>query len=144
MEPIFAQPMKTVVLVDDDDLVRRLVSRVLECAGYRVLGATSSEEGLELVESTLEADLLLTDVTLPGEVDGLELGRRALEERSDLKLVCMSGYGREDLAEELHSIASTAVFLGKPFSNGELVETVNRLLDGAPASNSKARAAESA
>jgi len=141
MELISEQPVKTVVLVDDDDLVRRLVSRVLEREGYRVLGATSGEEGLELVERTRTADLLLTDVTLPGEVDGLELGRRALRERSDLKLVCMSGYGEEDLAVDLMSIASTAVFLSKPFSTDELVETVNRLLDG-PVVNGGSRASE--
>ena len=144
MESVSEQPVKTVVLVDDDDLVRRLVSRVLERAGYRVLAATSGEEGLELVENTREADLLLTDVTLPGEVDGLELGRRALQDRSDLKLVCMSGYGKEDLADDLALIASTAVFLSKPFSTVDLVETVNRLLDGAPAINDVAQVSESA
>jgi two-component system cell cycle sensor histidine kinase/response regulator CckA len=144
MESVSEQPVKTVVLVDDDDLVRRLVSRVLEREGYRVLGATSGEEGLELVERTREADLLLTDVTLPGEVDGLELGRRALQDRSDLKLVCMSGYGKEDSAADLARIASTAVFLSKPFSTVDLVETVNRLLDGATATNDEAQAPESA
>jgi two-component system cell cycle sensor histidine kinase/response regulator CckA len=121
--------MKTVVLVDDDDLVRRLVSRVLEREGYRVLAATSGEEGLELLENAPETDLLLTDVSLPGELDGLELGRRALQERSELKLVCMSGYGREDLASDLLRVAGTVVFLGKPFSPSELVETVNAQLD---------------
>ena len=121
--------MKTVVLVDDDDLVRRLVSRVLERAGYRVLVATNGEEGLELLENAPETDLLLTDVTLPGELDGLELGRRALQDRSELKLVCMSGYGREDMASDLLRIAGTAVFLGKPFSPSKLVETVNAQLD---------------
>ena len=142
MESVSEQPMKTVVLVDDDDLVRRLVSRVLEREGYRVLGATSGEEGLELLGNTREADLLLTDVTLPGEVDGLELGRRALRGISDLKLVCMSGYGEEDMAADLLRIASTAVFLSKPFTTGELVETVNRLLDVAPAAPNGLRAAE--
>jgi CheY-like chemotaxis protein len=138
MERISEQPMQTVVLVDDDDLVRRLLSRVLEREGYRVLVAASGEEGLELVERTHEADLLLTDVTLPGELDGLELGRRALEDRSDLKLVCMSGYGAEDLAADLLCIAATAVFLSKPFSTGELLETVHRLLDGATSNGARA------
>ena len=144
MEPISEPPKKTVVLVDDDDLVRRLVSRVLEREGYRVLGATSGEEGLELLENTPEADLLLTDVTLPGEVDGLELGRRAMRERSDLKLVCMSGYGREDLASALLRIAGTSIFLSKPFSTGELIKTVNGLLGVAPVARDGSRAAKSA
>jgi two-component system cell cycle sensor histidine kinase/response regulator CckA len=138
MEHNSEQPVKTVVLVDDDDLVRRLLSRVLEREGYRVLVATSGEEGLELVENTREADLLLTDVTLPGELDGLELGRRALEGRSDLKLVCMSGYGAEDLAADLLRIAAAAVFLSKPFSTGELLETVHRLLDYATPNGAQA------
>jgi len=142
VESISEQPLKTVILVEDDDLVRRLVSRVLEREGYRVLGATCGEEGLELLSRTREADLLLTDVTLPGEVDGLELSRRALKARSDLKLVCMSGYGAEDMASDLLRIASTAVFLGKPFTTGELIETVSRVLYGAPSLSDGSRASE--
>ncbi|MGD0166024.1 MAG: response regulator [Gaiellaceae bacterium] len=122
---------KTIVLVEDDDVVRRLVSRVLESAGYRVVGASSGEEGFELLTRTEEAELLLTDVTLPGDLNGLELGRRALEARAELKLVCMSGYGEEDMAAELLRMAGGAAFIGKPFSPGELVETVHNLLDAA-------------
>lgn len=119
---------KTIVLVEDDDVVRRLVERVLERSGYRVLGATSGEEGLELLTGAERADLLVTDVTLPGELDGLELGRRALAARDDLKLICMSGYGEEDLADDLLGIAAGAAFIGKPFSPSELLERVNDLL----------------
>jgi DNA-binding NtrC family response regulator len=131
MEPKPNQAPRTIVLVEDDDVVRRLVSRVLETAGYRVVGASSGEEGFDLLNETEEAELLLTDVTLPGDLSGLELGRRALESRAELKLVCMSGYGEEDMAGELLRIAGSAAFIGKPFSPGELVETVNNLLDAA-------------
>jgi two-component system cell cycle sensor histidine kinase/response regulator CckA len=128
MEETSKPAAKTIVLVEDDDLVRRLVSRVLGNEGYRVLDATSGEEGLEIIESGEDADLLLTDVTLPGEIDGLELGRRALKERSGLKLVCMSGYGEADMAADLAHIAGKTAFVNKPFSPGELVETVKRAL----------------
>jgi CheY-like chemotaxis protein len=120
---------KTIVLVEDDELVRHLVSRVLENAGYRVVNATSGEEGLEVLDRENGADLLLTDVTLPGDIDGIELGRRALEERGDLKLLCMSGYGEDGVAAELERIAGESAFVGKPFSPGQLLESVRGLLE---------------
>jgi two-component system cell cycle sensor histidine kinase/response regulator CckA len=128
MEDTSKQDAKTIVLVEDEDLVRRLVSRVLENEGYRVVDASSGEEGLEILEGDDQADLLLTDLTLPGEIDGLELGRRALDEHDDLKLVCMSGYREEDMDAELLRTAANAEFVGKPFTPSELVETVKRVL----------------
>lgn len=127
MDSTPAPAAKTIVLVEDDDVVRRLVSRVLERGGYRVLGAASGEEGLEILGRETP-DLLLTDVTLPGDLSGLELSRRALAERDDLKLICMSGYGEDDLADDLLRTARGAAFIGKPFSPGELLGTVNELL----------------
>jgi len=127
MEPMTVNGAKTIVLVEDDEVVARLVSRVLENAGYRVLGATSGEEGLEILGRE-EPDLLLTDVTLPGYLSGLDLSQRALEERDDLKLICMSGYGEADIADDLLSVAGDATFIGKPFSPHDLLETVNDLL----------------
>jgi DNA-binding response OmpR family regulator len=130
MEQISLHAAKTIVLVEDEDLVRRLVTRVLEKEGYRVIEAVTGEEGLEILSSGEEADLLLTDVTLPGRMNGLDLGQRALEERSDLKLICMSGSGEDEMVSDLLSRAvGAAAFLNKPFSSGELIATVKSLLD---------------
>ena len=123
---------KTVVLVDDEDLVRRLVSRVLEREGYRVIPFTTAEDGLAALSNGEKVDLLLTDVTLPG-MNGVDLARRALEQRRDLKLICMSGSGEEDpVTDLLAREADAAAFISKPFSIVELVETVNRILDTTP------------
>jgi two-component system cell cycle sensor histidine kinase/response regulator CckA len=120
---------KTVVLVDDEDLVRRLVTRVLEREGYRVIPLITAEDALAILGSDEAVDLLLTDVTLPG-MNGVELARLALKEQRDLKLICMSGSGEEDIVTDLLARAtSTTAFLSKPFSTVELVETVNRALD---------------
>ena len=63
-------------------------------------------------------------------MNGIELGQRALEERSDLKLICMSGSGEDEMVTDLLARAvGAAAFLNKPFSSGELIETVNSLLD---------------
>jgi DNA-binding response OmpR family regulator len=132
MEQIPQHAAKTIVLVEDEDLVRRLVTRLLEREGYRVIGAETGEDGLEILSNGETVDLLLTDVTLPGGMNGVELGRCALEKRHDLKLLCMSGSGEEEIVSDLLAKAvGTAAFLGKPFSPGELVTTVKGLLEAA-------------
>jgi CheY-like chemotaxis protein len=116
-------------LVDDEDLVRRLVARVLERAGYRVIALMTAEDALAILSSGEAIDLLLTDVTLPG-MNGVELARLTLGQQPDLKLICMSGSGEEDMVTDLLARATgTTAFLSKPFSTVELVETVNRVLD---------------
>jgi CheY-like chemotaxis protein len=128
MEPNPRNVAKTVVLVDDEDLVRRLVARVLEREGYRVIALMTAEEALAILSSEA-IDLLLTDVTLPG-MNGVELARLTLGQQPDLKLICMSGSGEEDMVTDLLARATgTTAFLSKPFSTVELVETVNRVLD---------------
>jgi len=130
MEQVSLHQPKTIVLVEDEDLVRRLVTRMLEKEGYRVIEAVTGEGGLKILSNGEKVDLLLTDITLPGSMSGLELGWRALEERSDLKLICMSGSGEDEMVSDLIARAvGAAAFLNKPFSSGELVKTVNSLLD---------------
>jgi CheY-like chemotaxis protein len=127
---------KTIVLVEDEDLVRRLVTRLLEKEGYRVLEAGTGEEGLEILSNGETVDLLLTDVTLPGRMNGVEVGRRAIEQRSDLKLICMSGSGEEEIVTDLLArVTAAAAFLSKPFSPGKLIETVNGLFAATPESD---------
>jgi Response regulator containing CheY-like receiver, AAA-type ATPase, and DNA-binding domains len=129
MEPNPRNVSKTVVLVDDEDLVRRLVARVLEREGYRVIALMTAEEALAILSRDEAIDLLLTDVTLPG-MNGVELARLTLGQQPDLKLICMSGSGEEDIVTDLLARATgTTAFLSKPFSTVELVETVNRVLD---------------
>lgn len=128
MEPNTAA--RTIVLVEDEDMVRQLLLRVLEREGYRVLAAGSGEEGLEILDrEQRDPDLLLTDITLPGSVNGFELGRRALEEHREMKLVCMSGSSEDEMSDELMRRAvGASAFLGKPFSPAELVEMVHDVI----------------
>jgi CheY-like chemotaxis protein len=136
MEQLDRPVAKTIVLVEDEDLVRRLVTRLLEKEGYRVLEAGTGEEGLAILSNGESVDLLLTDVTLPGCMNGVELGRRAIEQRSDLKLICMSGSGEEEIVTDLLArVTAAAAFLSKPFSPGKLIETVNGLFAATPESD---------
>lgn len=108
--------MTTVLVVDDEDLVRGLAAVALRRAGYDVLEAATPSAALD-VEG--EIDLLLTDVVLP-EMDAFELARRLVARWPEVRVLYMSGYA--NAAEE-------GEFIGKPFTPAELVAKVRSLLD---------------
>jgi two-component system cell cycle sensor histidine kinase/response regulator CckA len=120
-----ARPL--IVLVEDEELIRRLLSRVLEGAGYDVRAAASGEEAIVLVEEYAgELTLLLTDLVMPG-MNGLELARAARELQPELPVLCMSGYSEETLRDR-GSDAGEVGFIEKPFAPGELIDRVVALL----------------
>jgi PAS domain S-box-containing protein len=118
---------ETVLLVEDEELVLRFTSQLLQKLGYEVIGAARAEDALALIDQGRAFDLLLTDVLLPG-MDGLELFRRAAVARGAFPVVFMSGYTDNVLAEK--GLEETgAAFLQKPFSHDELAAKVRAALD---------------
>jgi two-component system, cell cycle sensor histidine kinase and response regulator CckA len=102
-----------VMLVDDDDLVRRMAARVIAEAGYRVFEASSVQTALELLERAT-VDLLITDVVMPG-LSGIDLAAQVRKRLPDLPILFTSGYASELLAEQgLRDAASS--FVAKPFT----------------------------
>jgi two-component system, cell cycle sensor histidine kinase and response regulator CckA len=121
-----ARDRTTVLLVDDEPQVREMVRMALERRGYVVLIGRNGTDALRVWRNhAARIDLLLTDVTMPGPMNGLELARRLREERSGLSVIVSSGYssameGRTDCDAE------SMVFLRKPFSLSELDEALLR------------------
>jgi len=119
---------ETILLAEDDDLVRRIASNVLDAAGYRVLVARNGLEALSLGEQYLaQIQLLVTDAIMP-EMNGRELMARLLAKRPDLRILVISGYADEAIeaaAAELHSVS----FLQKPFTPDTLTAKVREVLD---------------
>jgi len=116
----------TVLVVEDDDLVRSLTQRLLEAAGYEVLNARSGADALELMRIQGEQiDLLLTDVVMPG-MHGPELARESQKLRPGLATVFTSGFTEEVAAN--HVGAPVGHLLAKPFSPEELVDAVRQAL----------------
>jgi CheY-like chemotaxis protein len=112
-----------ILVVEDDDALRRLFSQALRSQGYEVEEAST---GFEAVEAFYRQcpDVLLSDLVLPGP-NGQELARRCRARCPDAILIFMSGYA----GEELHELDITqVVFLSKPVSPAEMVRTVERLL----------------
>ena len=116
-----------VLLVEDEASVRAFASRALTLRGYTVLEAASAEEALaRLEDKTLHIDLFVTDVVMPG-MDGPAWVRRAHLDRPGVKVVFMSGYADDGLAEDQARVPNS-VFLPKPFSLSDLTNTVQGLL----------------
>jgi two-component system cell cycle sensor histidine kinase/response regulator CckA len=119
--------IRTVLVVDDAGVVRRLSFRVLSEAGYRVFEAASAVEALEVMAMLHgHLDLVLVDVVMP-EVNGVDLVRLIRERWNQPSILFMSAYPAEVLARE--GLKDLRVqFLAKPFTRDELLSAVLRAL----------------
>jgi nitrogen-specific signal transduction histidine kinase len=131
VEPVRLHGSETVLLVEDEEGVRKLARSILQRNGYRVLEATDSAHALLLAREHAAIDLLLTDVVMP-QMSGAEIATRVLAQRPGLKLLYMSGY--TDNAVVLHGVLrSEAAFVQKPFTPAVLLSKVREVLDAPPA-----------
>jgi len=112
----------TILVVEDDDIVRMLIVDVLEELEFKVLEADGSEEALEtLKDADKHIDLMMTDVGLPG-MDGRELANEARKLRPALPILFASGYAESiEVPKDMHVI-------GKPFSIDQLRDKVKAIL----------------
>jgi two-component system cell cycle sensor histidine kinase/response regulator CckA len=124
------QPPSTVIVAEDEDVARRLVSRLLEKEGYRILEARDGGEALRMAhQASPNLRLVVTDVVMPG-IDGWELGRRLAIDCPAVQVLYMSAYPREDI---FHRGAANQLvpFVQKPFSPEVFLEMVRSLIEGA-------------
>ena len=121
-------PSATVLIVEDESDVRDVASGYVEALGYGVLTARDGDEALALVKSDTPIDLLLTDIVMPGTLDGFALGRAALAVRPNLKVLHVSGYAQH-LAAGRHGADSGAI-LAKPYRKEQLRIRLAGLLAG--------------
>jgi CheY-like chemotaxis protein len=118
---------ETVLLVEDEEVVRELTQVILERSGYRLLVAPTASEALALAESHGgKIDILVSDVIMPG-LSGPELARRVREMRPDIKTLFMSGY-TEELVNADGRLDGMDGFLSKPFTAEELTRKVAEIL----------------
>ena len=111
----------TVLLVEDEVLIRLMVADELRSQGLQVLEASNAEEALAILESSLPVHLLFTDVRMPGRIDGIALAQLAQTRFPRLKLIIASSRRPEGPPR-------ADAFLTKPYNLGKMVEEVERLL----------------
>lgn len=120
---------ETVLLVEDEEGVRRFVATALERAGYAVLRAENAQVALETLRShTRPIHMLLTDVIMPG-LSGRELVAQISEARPELRVLYMSGYPGSTISDR-GGLDPDAAFIQKPFSLISLTRKVREVLDG--------------
>lgn len=118
---------RTIVVVEDDDDIRDLVTLILRRSGYNVVDA-SQHSAMDLARTKdAHIDVLLTDVVMPG-ISGIELARRVREARPDVPVLFMSGHTGGALVEDAFQGPATAL-IRKPFTAFELRAALDRLLD---------------
>jgi two-component system, cell cycle sensor histidine kinase and response regulator CckA len=120
---------ETILIVEDEELVRTLASRSLREHGYTVMEARHGADALRQLEFRSDVDLVISDVVMP-EMGGRELGRRLGSLRPSLPVLYISGYTGEDVTQR-GLLEPGAPFQQKPFAPEELARTVREMLDAA-------------
>ncbi len=122
---------KTVLLVEDDDVVRELTVEVLEEFGYRVHALRDGPGALELLRGDQPFDLLMSDIGLPG-MDGRELVEAARQLRPTLPVLFASGYNERELLEEVRArdTAAATDSIVKPYDLNLLASRLSELAGG--------------
>lgn len=125
-----------VLLVEDDDAVRQVTRLVLEGSGCAIFEAGDSVEALRLWKVHRDTvRLLVTDLVIPGQVDGLQFAKQLRAERSDLKVLLTTGFAAESFASEFED-KNGIEFLSKPYTCSQMQGALTRLLGQRPAGRS--------
>ena len=126
-----AEQGETVLIVDDEPSVRMLVTEVLEDLGYTAIEAADSVAGLKVLQSDVRIDLLVTDVGLPGGMNGRQMADAARERRPDLKVLFITGYAENAVLGNGYLSPGMQV-LTKPFVLETLATRIKDLIATSP------------
>jgi CheY-like chemotaxis protein len=127
--PGIAGGNETILIVEDEAMLRDLACEILRDCGYRILEAISGRQALEVWrQHEGEINLLLTDMVMPEGISGVELSERLVAEYPQLKVVFMSGYTTDEISPELLA-RNNASFIQKPYGHADLARVVRESLD---------------
>ena len=114
---------RQVLVVDDDEMIRRLVRTVLEADDFQVIEAPNGEQALTMIDD-LKPSVVVLDIMMPG-INGVEVCRRL--DHENVKVVILTARDDADLADECMAVGADA-FLTKPFSSIQLLDLVEELM----------------
>lgn len=117
---------ETILLVEDQIDVGDVAEDMLDALGYKVLRANDAASALAIIEARDDIDLLLTDIVMPGSMNGADLAKKAIEE-SKLKAVLVTGYADKAIPSEQFQRFDVIL---KPYRMDELEKFVRAALDG--------------
>jgi signal transduction histidine kinase/CheY-like chemotaxis protein len=118
---------ETILVVEDDSLVRTFVVGQIKSLGYATLAAVNAAEALVVINGPQEIDLLFTDMIMPGPMNGRQLADAALRRRASLKILFTSGYSNEAIIHHGHLDAGV-LLLAKPYRKSDLARMIRTAL----------------
>jgi PAS domain S-box-containing protein len=118
---------ETILVVEDDAMVRTTVATQLQSLGYKTLSTKNAKEALELIDGGAEFDLLFTDIIMPGGMNGRQLADEAAKRRSSLKILFTSGY-TENAVIQHGRLESGVLLLTKPYRKWDLARMLRLAL----------------
>jgi CheY-like chemotaxis protein len=113
----------SILVVEDEALIRMMIADDLRQAGFKIIEAANADDALKVLQTSVKVDMVLTDIRMPGSLDGLELARRVRANWPKLKILIVSGEPRSTLAG-----TPADAFLGKLYRRTELIDYINQLL----------------
>jgi CheY-like chemotaxis protein len=119
---------ETVLVIDDEEPIRMLISDVLREAGYRIVEAADGPAGLKILQSEARVDLLITDVGLPGGFNGRQVADAARLGRPNLKVLFITGYAENAVIGNGHLEPGMQV-ITKPFAMTALALRVREIIE---------------
>jgi CheY-like chemotaxis protein len=119
---------EVVLVIDDEPTIRMLIAEVLAESGYAVIEAPDGPAGLRVLESNARIDLLITDVGLPGEVNGRQVADAARQTRPDLKVLFITGYAENALMRR-GRLEKGMYVLTKPFQMEVLANRIREIIE---------------
>jgi signal transduction histidine kinase/ActR/RegA family two-component response regulator len=125
---VSARKHKTILVVDDDDLVRKSVITQINSLGYSTIEASGPAEALEIIAGSEPFDLLFSDIVMPGPIDGVELAHLARERRPGLKIMLSSGFPDLKSGRSSENAYEQWQILKKPYRRSELQDALQGIL----------------
>ncbi len=113
----------SILIVEDDELVRQSISNKLTAFGYAVLAAPNADHAIEILNTTPDFDLVFSDVIMPGSMNGADLVREVRNRWPKVNVLLTSGYTESTVTSKVN-IPAGVKLLSKPYSNAELADTV--------------------
>lgn len=118
---------ETVLVVEDEDVVRNLSERVLNKYGYNVVTAIDGQQGLDVYsEQRKDIDLVLLDMSMPN-MSGKTVLEKMIQINPEVRVIIFSGHSRQEIGEE--TLSQSKEFIYKPYDIKDLVKKVRRVLD---------------
>jgi CheY-like chemotaxis protein len=119
---------ETVLVVEDEELVRDYVVAQLKSFGYRTVAAANGPDALVLVNRGTDFDLLFTDIVMPGGMDGRELAEAVIRQRPGVPVLYMSGYPEAAMLQD-GRLDPGITLLSKPYRPADLARSIRQVLD---------------